>query len=808
MSVKKEQKETKVESAEVKRQLKVRWSWILPGILLLLFGLVLPFALNFYYSSSLSQETGEKPENIILESTPETKSAKTDYQQQILQGEIIDLTQTGKFALFLENDAKHFSLEKRTRTVSAHQTNALFLSASETNNLEISKTQSFLSSKIAAIPQQTPERKIGINKGVTEIQKKKVDIKKVDTRVQKPPVIPQQPEREPTRILFLPCPEGKVPTDSACGSNMQTTFANATIRPPLPHCVNQTSPTTLDFNKCGKNDYEVRFVRNFRPVKATVTVKECSNCVTQPPPITETPTPESPTPPTNTQTPPILPTISPSPTSANNIKANTNKRKPTPSPNKPDTNNNNANNNGELNDYKDKFSYVYPSRFIRGAVYTIILSLKPISNTSAMTGNCISSGKTRHGADVAVKLEKTAGLEIIEASQERCFYDRNALPGDFPLWKWKVKLSDTIENPEEVVLKFNYDIEQKSAGKSQFLRGDLNTNKVTRGNILVNRPVGLPFLAKIVAFFSSTVGGLAFIFGFVPTWWRKSEEDEVHCTVFAPPEVKAGSNFLVQVFAHLQEQAESLAEIAQATDESLKEQTVRKLSKFIERGSKLTFQLLMSNVEIDEPVQNQTWEGSIIEVPFIIAVPKDCESGLKFGKIIISENDVPIGRLTFKFNISDNAETSPISEKVSRENFKRYQMAFISYASENRLQVLERVQMLEAAKIKYFQDVLSLSPGERWEKSLYKHIDESDVVFLFWSNAASQSKWVEKEILYAFERQGGNETSPPDIIPIILEGPPPVEPPPALNFLHFNDKFIYFMYAAEAEKEARKKKPN
>jgi len=37
----------------------------------------------------------------------------------------------------------------------------------------------------------------------------------------------------------------------------------------------------------------------------------------------------------------------------------------------------------------------------------------------------------------------------------------------------------------------------------------------------------------------------------------------------------------------------------------------------------------------------------------------------------------------------------------------------------------------------------------------------------------------------------------------IVEGPPPVPPPPELDFLHFNDKFIYLM--AGVEVEARRK---
>jgi hypothetical protein len=123
---------------------------------------------------------------------------------------------------------------------------------------------------------------------------------------------------------------------------------------------------------------------------------------------------------------------------------------------------------------------------------------------------------------------------------------------------------------------------------------------------------------------------------------------------------------------------------------------------------------------------------------------------------------------------------------------KRYENAFISYASKDRSEVLRRVQMLSVTRIKYFQDILNLEPGDRWERELYKKIDDADVFFLFWSKAASESEWVLKEIQYALNRKSGNEDFPPEIIPVIIEKSPP-NPPVELKDIHFNDKIIYFI---------------
>ncbi len=106
--------------------------------------------------------------------------------------------------------------------------------------------------------------------------------------------------------------------------------------------------------------------------------------------------------------------------------------------------------------------------------------------------------------------------------------------------------------------------------------------------------------------------------------------------------------------------------------------------------------------------------------------------------------------------------------------------------------------MLARVSIDFFQDLLTLEPGERWERQLYKQIDRSDVFFLFWSTAAKNSEWVAREIDYALRRKGGDELAEPEIVPIMIEGPPPVPPPAALRHLHFNDPLLYFIQSGAA----------
>jgi len=273
-----------------------------------------------------------------------------------------------------------------------------------------------------------------------------------------------------------------------------------------------------------------------------------------------------------------------------------------------------------------------------------------------------------------------------------------------------------------------------------------------------------------------------------------AQQDLVECSVFAPPAVARGATPMVQVFAHLREQAEEAARMAAEFDEAAKRRAVKTLSSKIARGSELMFDLTIANWQISDPVQTLVWNGNAESAQFIVDVPPDCKPGNVAGKVTVSQNSVPLGHISFILKVAESAEPAKPQEIAPAGNdAKRYSYAFVSYASADRSDVLERVQMLETMGIKYFQDVLSLDPGDRWEKKLYENIDKCDLFLLFWSRSAKESQWVLKEVEYAMARKRGNDDAPPEIKPVIIEGPPLVTPPDSLGHLHFNDRLIYFI---------------
>lgn len=270
-------------------------------------------------------------------------------------------------------------------------------------------------------------------------------------------------------------------------------------------------------------------------------------------------------------------------------------------------------------------------------------------------------------------------------------------------------------------------------------------------------------------------------------------KDLVDCSVFSPPSVTPEDMFLVQVFVHLPEQIEFAKQNAQQFDPDAKQLGVKSLGIPIQRGSELTFNLSIPKLEVDDPIQSLSWNGRADSIQFGVTVPANITQKTVIGTITVSQNTIPLGHLKFKLSIIPSGSSTSKDPQLVGEVARYYRKAFVSYSSKDRIEVLKRVQGLAVSGITVFQDVLNLEPGDRWEKELYRNIDECDLFLLFWSTAAKESPWVLKEVLYALERQGSDGLRSPEIIPVIIEGPPLVPPPSELQNLHFNDKLLYLM---------------
>jgi hypothetical protein len=216
---------------------------------------------------------------------------------------------------------------------------------------------------------------------------------------------------------------------------------------------------------------------------------------------------------------------------------------------------------------------------------------------------------------------------------------------------------------------------------------------------------------------------------------ENGQDDVVECSVFAPAIAPQGETLMIQVFAHLEGLDSEAARLAVQFDPAAHPRGVKTLAARVTRGSELTFHLELSRLSPPDPIQTLVWMGDTESVQFIVDIPLDCPTGNLAGKVTISQNTVPIGRISFLLQVVTAGTPVPVATETEACAFA-YRFTFLSYASEDRDKVLARVQMLDQMGIRYFQDLLSLDPGQRWEKELYRNIDQCDLFLLFWSNAA------------------------------------------------------------------------
>jgi hypothetical protein len=283
------------------------------------------------------------------------------------------------------------------------------------------------------------------------------------------------------------------------------------------------------------------------------------------------------------------------------------------------------------------------------------------------------------------------------------------------------------------------------------------------------------------------------------------ETDVVDVIAFAPSYVGRQESFLVQVFLDRTSEDDNKAEAAAfASDPNTSKRAVATLDVELASGDRIDIKLEAAGLWVEEPEHSLVWRGKARSCAFLVAVPKDFSGDRAVIQARIYRQASPIGRIAFStpIEVEDrSAQLSPVGE------FSRaYHRAFLSYASADRAEVIKRAQALRAANIDFFMDLLSLEPGERWEKRLYSEIDQCDLFVLFWSNAARGSEWVGKEIEYALDcikKHPAQDVARPEIHPILLEGPPPPKPPDSLDYLHFNDPFLYLIASMEKLAAAR-----
>jgi hypothetical protein len=266
--------------------------------------------------------------------------------------------------------------------------------------------------------------------------------------------------------------------------------------------------------------------------------------------------------------------------------------------------------------------------------------------------------------------------------------------------------------------------------------------------------------------------------------------DNVQFTVTAPGSLLPGAASEVQFWVHVGQQTE--AELMRFhemhhrdTDTTNPQGPVR-----LQHGACLSIRLrLGGGLQCIESHRWFTWAGEIGNASFSIIVPPGVLEGDLVALASIRLNGCQIAKLSFLLNIG--SKTMP-SRAVHCQTVT-HRKAFASYASEDRDEVMARVQNIQAVYngLKICVDSVDLRSVTYFEYDLYSRIDAAGVFYLFWCRHAMVSGWVTREWGRALKSKGLDF-----IDPVPLESLESAPPPEELAARDFDRPLLVFKTAA------------
>lgn len=204
-------------------------------------------------------------------------------------------------------------------------------------------------------------------------------------------------------------------------------------------------------------------------------------------------------------------------------------------------------------------------------------------------------------------------------------------------------------------------------------------------------------------------------------------------------------------------------------------------------GTRISVRCRADGLTIPTPVKGFVWNGQCCTVRFDAKVPADAAPQSTVIVVEAFVHDTPdapdpfnVAELLMPLEISTEARAREPARTV---NGTPARTAFASYASQDRVDVLERVASIEvSAGLKVWMDVIDLRMGDQWNPKLDEHIRASDRFLLFWSEHAADSDWVTWERKKAVELHGER------VLELHLLRFTPIEKVPEdLRKYHFND---------------------
>ena len=227
------------------------------------------------------------------------------------------------------------------------------------------------------------------------------------------------------------------------------------------------------------------------------------------------------------------------------------------------------------------------------------------------------------------------------------------------------------------------------------------------------------------------------------------------------------------MFAHLPEEADDARAIATELDVEARRRAFRSLNAPVPVGARLQFELLIPGLEIDDPVASLIWQGTIRGGPVRRRIPSAAPVGTVIGTVSISRDGVPLGHVKFKLGSRPPPARRPASGSRGASLPVRLVSCALCVAGPRR----------GAAAGDAADHRARVLPGRararaRCRSGRAGSSEPSGTLTFSCSSgrAVRRNRAVRREVDFAIACKAGDDFSPPEIRPVIIEGPPVVPP--------------------------------
>ncbi|HBB96575.1 MAG TPA: hypothetical protein DC054_14405 [Blastocatellia bacterium] len=261
---------------------------------------------------------------------------------------------------------------------------------------------------------------------------------------------------------------------------------------------------------------------------------------------------------------------------------------------------------------------------------------------------------------------------------------------------------------------------------------------------------------------------------------------EVRLGVSTPSQLSPGDEFVARFAAYTPVFKEEVERIFKEEAPSSRPRLDLESSKW-KKGARVTVGLRATHVQIDNPVQTFDWNGEKNILRFDAKVLPDAS-----GRVLILKFDIAVEGLSLLMlrpEIQLSAAPGSASPPSVLTEKPAPRTAFASYATADRFEVLSRIRSIQIVTgIDVFVDNLSIRPGDQWKATLESEIRKRDAFWLFWSQNAEKSPWVDWEWRTALASKTID-----GILPQPLEPADVAPPPQELSALQFGAAYEWYL---------------